>query len=98
MHLNPRVANAASLVPTKVTKANRKYWKRNQSHEAGCGVRLVCAKTWWARHVGTSRNELVPLLDLLTTQTCDLENNFDDIKHTTLSERAALREAARCVL
>ena len=23
------------------------------------------------------------------------ENNFDDIKHTTLSERGALREAAR---
>ncbi|KAA8587551.1 hypothetical protein FQN60_016413 [Etheostoma spectabile] len=26
-----------------------------------------------------------------------LENNFDDIKHTTLSERAALREAMRCL-
>lgn len=26
-----------------------------------------------------------------------LENNFDDIKHTTLSERGALREAARCL-
>lgn len=25
------------------------------------------------------------------------ENNFDDIKHTTLSERAALREATRCL-
>ncbi|XP_062336316.1 dihydropyrimidine dehydrogenase [NADP(+)]-like [Osmerus eperlanus] len=24
-----------------------------------------------------------------------LENNFDDIKHTTLSERGALREATR---
>lgn len=28
---------------------------------------------------------------------CQLENNFEDIKHTTLSERAALREAARCL-
>lgn len=28
---------------------------------------------------------------------CSLQNNFDDIKHTTLSERAALREAARCL-
>eukprot|EP00123_Amoebidium_parasiticum_P017709 comp23956_c0_seq1/m.42407 comp23956_c0_seq1/g.42407 ORF comp23956_c0_seq1/g.42407 comp23956_c0_seq1/m.42407 type:complete len:1046 (-) comp23956_c0_seq1:454-3591(-) len=27
----------------------------------------------------------------------DLTNNFDDIKHTTLSERAALKEAARCL-
>ncbi|GIY15418.1 dihydropyrimidine dehydrogenase [Caerostris extrusa] len=26
-----------------------------------------------------------------------LKNDFDDIKHTTLSERAALREAARCL-
>lgn len=26
-----------------------------------------------------------------------LLNNFDDVKHTTLSERAALREAARCL-
>uniref|UniRef100_A0A671UTR8 Dihydropyrimidine dehydrogenase [NADP(+)] n=1 Tax=Sparus aurata TaxID=8175 RepID=A0A671UTR8_SPAAU len=34
-------------------------------------------------------------------RTCDscvkLENNFDDIKHTTLSERGALREAMRCL-
>ena len=29
-------------------------------------------------------------------QTCvKLDNNFDDIKHTTLSERGALREALR---
>ncbi len=25
------------------------------------------------------------------------EHNFDDIKHTTLSERAALKEAGRCL-
>lgn len=34
-------------------------------------------------------------------KSCDscvkLENNFDDIKHTTLSERGALREAIRCL-
>lgn len=29
--------------------------------------------------------------------TCSLENNFDDVKHTTLSERGALREASRCL-
>lgn len=29
--------------------------------------------------------------------TTELYKNFDDIKHTTLSERAALREAARCL-
>uniref|UniRef100_A0A0P4WBQ1 Dihydropyrimidine dehydrogenase [NADP(+)] n=1 Tax=Scylla olivacea TaxID=85551 RepID=A0A0P4WBQ1_SCYOL len=31
------------------------------------------------------------------TTHCSLENNFDDIKHTTLSERGALKEAARCL-
>lgn len=30
-------------------------------------------------------------------QSCTLTNNFDDIKHTTLSERGALRESARCL-
>ena len=32
-------------------------------------------------------------------QTCgpDLTKNFEDIKHTTLSERAALKEASRCL-
>ena len=35
---------------------------------------------------------------LLWSQSCGcLEKNFDDIKHTTLSERAALKEAARCL-
>ena len=36
---------------------------------------------------------------ILCAQTCgpDLTNNFDDIKHTTLSERAALKEAGRCL-
>ncbi|XP_015119974.1 dihydropyrimidine dehydrogenase [NADP(+)] [Diachasma alloeum] len=29
--------------------------------------------------------------------TCTLTNNFDDIKHTTLSERGALKESARCL-
>lgn len=37
---------------------------------------------------------LSPSLSLF--QSCvKLENNFDDIKHTTLSERGALREAVR---
>ena len=42
---------------------------------------------------------LEPLLLLfLLTQTCvPLTNNFEDIKHTTLSERGALKEAGRLV-
>ena len=32
------------------------------------------------------------------SQTCgSLKNNFEDVKHTTLSERAALKEAGRCL-
>ena len=35
---------------------------------------------------------------MTSLQSCrPLEGDFDDIKHTTLSERAALREAARCL-
>ncbi|XP_075219147.1 dihydropyrimidine dehydrogenase su(r) [Lycorma delicatula] len=30
-------------------------------------------------------------------EVCSLKNNFDDIKHTTLSERGALKEASRCL-
>ena len=36
-------------------------------------------------------------LPLQKHQSCDVEKNFDDVKHTTLSERGALREAARFV-
>ncbi|XP_075792703.1 dihydropyrimidine dehydrogenase [NADP(+)] isoform X2 [Pelodiscus sinensis] len=36
--------------------------------------------------------------DPVDIENCEmLENNFDDIKHTTLSERGALREAMRCL-
>ncbi|XP_014455195.1 dihydropyrimidine dehydrogenase [NADP(+)] isoform X2 [Alligator mississippiensis] len=35
--------------------------------------------------------------DKSCSNTEKLENNFDDIKHTTLSERGALREAVRCL-
>ena len=36
------------------------------------------------------------LFCMFVRQSCEsLANNFDDVKHTTLSERAALREAAR---
>ncbi|XP_033737186.1 dihydropyrimidine dehydrogenase [NADP(+)]-like isoform X1 [Pecten maximus] len=63
--LNPKVLHSASVVPSAVTKQNKKHWKRN--NEKGCS-------------------------------SCEsLEKNFSDIKHTTLSERGALREAARCL-
>lgn len=63
--LNPRVKSHGSLVPTTVTKVNKKHWKRNT--------------------------------DRSCTSCTPLTNDFSDIKHTTLSERAALREAARCL-
>lgn len=65
MALSPKVTTTASIVSTKTTKKNRKYWKRN-AEEDGCGP-------------------------------CGKGNNFDDIKHSTLSERGALREASRCL-
>lgn len=43
-------------------------------------------KLKWKRNASKNDSSHVPL-----------ENNFDDIKHTTLSERGALREAARCL-
>eukprot|EP00126_Sphaerothecum_destruens_P015591 Sdes_comp9617_c0_seq1m1100 len=33
----------------------------------------------------------------LNCESCELTNDFDDIKHTTLSERGALKEARRCL-
>ena len=55
--LQPRVHNHATVVPTRTTKQQRKYWKRNE-------------------HCSGKQRSAV----------------FDDIKHTTLSERAALAE------
>ncbi|XP_056912049.1 dihydropyrimidine dehydrogenase [NADP(+)]-like isoform X2 [Takifugu flavidus] len=43
-------------------------------------------KLYWKRNLDRSCDSCVKL-----------ENNFDDIKHTTLSERGALREAVRCL-
>lgn len=45
------------------------------------------SRTYWKRN--EDRN--------CGTCSVDLENNFEDIKHTTLSERGALREAMRCL-
>lgn len=48
------------------------------------------AKKHWKRNEDKAEN--------LSCNSCDpLYNNFEDIKHTTLSERGALREAARCL-
>ena len=94
LNLNPRVRHHASLVSTKDTKKAREHWKRNP--EKGCGV---CGgerggrrggKICWVRRLNRFSHSLL--------QTCsNLEKNFEDIKHTTLSERAALKEASRCL-
>jgi len=48
------------------------------------------AKKHWKRNPDKTEN--------LSCNSCSpLYKNFDDIKHTTLSERAALRESARCL-
>uniref|UniRef100_A0A1A9WDB6 Dihydropyrimidine dehydrogenase [NADP(+)] n=1 Tax=Glossina brevipalpis TaxID=37001 RepID=A0A1A9WDB6_9MUSC len=65
LNLNPRVKTQCTVIPTAVTKINKKLWKRNDDHSVIYGPKLC--------------------------------NNFEDIKRTTLSERAALREAMRCL-
>lgn len=65
LHLNPKIKPFANVVPSAITKENKRKWKRN--------INENCSK-------------------------CPpLTKNFDDIKHTTLSERGALKEAARCL-
>ena len=40
---------------------------------------------------------LLNKLNFKSCSTVDLEKNFEDVKHTTLSERGALKEANRCL-
>ncbi|TGZ70206.1 hypothetical protein CRM22_003327 [Opisthorchis felineus] len=63
--LNPRVQKFAKVIPTAITREDKKHWKRNAD-----------------KNCATCR----PLIA-----------DFSDIKPTTLSERGALREAARCL-
>lgn len=44
-------------------------------------------KKCWKRNLDKNSNKLAK----------QLYNDFDDIKHTTLSERGAIREASRCL-
>lgn len=56
-------------------------------------------KKHWKRNVGCASVSICLNLVLLTrfVQGCELKNNFNDIKHTTLTERGALFEANRCL-
>ena len=45
----------------------------------------------------TSLSSFVFLTHIKQSCESSLYKNFDDIKHTTLSERGALKEAARCL-
>ncbi|XP_043287629.1 dihydropyrimidine dehydrogenase [NADP(+)] [Venturia canescens] len=49
-------------------------------------ARTKITKLHWKRNPATKCGDCI-----------SLEKNFDDIKHTTLSERGALKEAARCL-
>uniref|UniRef100_A0A0K2T590 Dihydropyrimidine dehydrogenase [NADP(+)] n=1 Tax=Lepeophtheirus salmonis TaxID=72036 RepID=A0A0K2T590_LEPSM len=71
LQLNPKKKPYTNLVPSIVTKTNKKHWKRNEDNSEklkGCGT---CETT--------------------------LFKDFNDIKHTSLSERAALLESSRCL-
>lgn len=85
MSLNPRVLKKCSVLSTVETKNNKKLWKRNADKSEAVSI-----------SINQLLNYLIDLLSLL--QTChSLKYDFSDIKHTTLSERGALREAARCL-
>ncbi|KAL1416901.1 hypothetical protein MTO96_027396 [Rhipicephalus appendiculatus] len=79
--LNPRVKQTTTITPSAETKRNKQHWKRNSDKK--CSV--------------SASGYLVPPYHIFTAAASPLEKNFDDIKHTTLSERGALREAARCL-
>ena len=51
-------------------------------------IHTKAAKKHWKRNADKGSNSISREL---------IEANFDDIKHTTLSERAALRESSRCL-
>ncbi|XP_040422163.1 dihydropyrimidine dehydrogenase [NADP(+)] isoform X1 [Cygnus olor] len=52
----------------------------------------------WLKIAEKDRRDIVQKQLAEVVKNCEkLENNFDDIKHTTLSERGALREAMRCL-
>ncbi len=90
LSLNPRTKPFANAVPSVVTKKNKKHWKRNDDKEknlTNCGYDMSCVQCFKQNYH-----------NVLYCRSCSsLYKNFDDIKHTTLSERAALREAARCL-
>ena len=78
-------------MPTVETKKQRKYWKRNE--EKSCGVSYI-----FSTFLSTFYSTLVFINYFeKTCEQVDLEKNFEDVKHTTLSERGALKEANRCL-
>lgn len=91
--LNPTVNKLANAVPSAETKKNKHNWKRNA--DKGCGVSIDL----WSFQLTWVFDRLISSSYLLTLflQGCGpkLDRDFRDIKHTTLSERAALREALR---
>ncbi|KAF3819603.1 hypothetical protein GH733_015112, partial [Mirounga leonina] len=89
--LNPRTQTHAALHSTSAKKVDKKHWKRNT--DKNCIKKQHCDKGKLS--IGSLvANEIGRIIKNL--KKCEkLENNFDDIKHTTLSERGALREAMR---
>ncbi|TSK34839.1 Dihydropyrimidine dehydrogenase [NADP(+)] [Bagarius yarrelli] len=95
--LNPKVKSHAMLYSTAAKKAEKKHWKRNS--DKGCDVLYDSIRYRFRESRSDFKIKGTLYLGLITCiESCvKLENNFDDIKHTTLSERGALREAMRCL-
>lgn len=47
--------------------------------------------------ISINNDDIYLYIEFVLQSCLSLKNNFDDIKHTTLSERGALKEAARCL-
>ena len=81
----------------RACRAHLSHSSREEALEAQCRQELCCV---WKNSNIINKNNFIKIDEnnsvLVFMQTCrPLDNNFEDVKHTTLSERGALRESAR---
>ncbi len=81
-------------MPSVVTKVAKKHWKRNadKADNVNCRYRISFAILYYCYRLIDNGFCTIP-----SPCVSGLANDFTDIKHTTLSERGALKEAARYV-
>ncbi|KHN83864.1 Dihydropyrimidine dehydrogenase [NADP(+)] [Toxocara canis] len=101
--LNPRVDKNAHAVPSAITKEEKLKWKRNANRLCKALLTLNPRVDKNAHAVPSAITKEEKLKwkrnanRLCKTCENNYTNDFRDVKHTTLSERGALREAMRCL-